>query len=75
MNYIILEGNGLKMFFMLLGLIMAISVGCLTVAIIVEKRNTALKNELKLEKKKIRELIKENYKMKMLFGELKIDEK
>lgn len=74
MNYIVLEGLSLYLFFVLVVLLLLISAGSLICVAIIDKRNFALGNMLLTENNKVRQLVKENFVLKLKCGEFDFDE-
>ncbi len=74
MNYIVLEGMSFYLFFMLMILLLLISLGSIICAVLLDKRNFVLGNLLLAENNKVRQLVKENFVLKLKCGEFDFDE-
>lgn len=74
MNYIVLEGLSLYLFLFLVILLLLISVGSLICAILLDKHMFIIENSLLRESNKVKNLLKENFILKLKYGELDIDE-
>ena len=75
MNYIVLEGLSLYVFLVVIILILVISIGSIICAILSDKRLFVLENLLLTQNEKVRNLIKENFILRLKCGEFEIDEK
>ncbi|MBQ2934379.1 MAG: OadG family protein [Clostridia bacterium] len=69
MNYIILEGTGLYLFLVLVILMFLISLFSLICSAISEKCNSNLNELLSEEKEKVKSLVRENFRLKLKYGE------
>lgn len=74
MNYIVLEGISLYLFLTLVILLLLISLVSLICAVLSDKRNFILGNLLLRENNKVRNLVKENFVLKLKCGEFRVDE-
>ena len=74
MNYIVLEGISLYMFLALVILLVLISIASLIIAISADNRNSILAKLLTDEQRKVRLLLKANFKLKLKHGELDFDD-
>ncbi len=74
MNYIVLEGLSLYLFFVLVVLLLFVTLGSLICVAVIGKRNFALGNMLLTENNKVRQLVKENFVLKLKCGEFDFDE-
>ncbi len=75
MNYIVLEGISLYVFLIVIILLLLISIGCIVCAILSDKRLFVLENLLLWKNDRIRGLIKENFILRLKYGEFEINEK
>lgn len=75
MNYIVLEGVSLYLFFALIIVLLLICLSCLICVILSDKRIFVLDNLLLRKNAEIQCLNRENLILKMKYGELDIDEK
>lgn len=75
MNYIVLEGISLYMFLALVILLVLISIASLIIAISADNRNSILAKLLTDEQRKVKLLLKANFKLKLKHGELDCDDK
>ena len=74
MNYIVLEGISLYLFLALVILLVLISIVSLICAVLSDRHNFVLGNLLLRENNKVRNLIKENFVLKLKCGEFGVDE-
>ncbi len=74
MNYIVLEGICLYLFLALVILLVLISLVSLICAVLSDRRNFILGNLLLRENNKVRNLIKENFVLRLNYGEFNVDE-
>lgn len=74
MNYIVLEGVSLYIFLILLLLLVLITVWSLIFVVITDRKNFVLGELFMKEHKKVRILVKENFILKLRYGEIDIDE-
>ena len=74
MNYIVLEGLSLYLFFILVVLLLLVTLGSLICVAVIDKRKFALGNMLLIENNKVRQLDKENFVLKLKCGEFDFDE-
>lgn len=74
MNYIVLEGLSLYLFLLLVILLLLISVGSLICTILLDKHMFILEKLLYKENGKVKNLLKENFILKLKYGEFDIDE-
>lgn len=75
MDYIVLEGISLCLFFVFLILLLLCSIGSLICAVLSDKRGFINKLLLSRKNEEIKNLIKENFVLKLKCGEFDIDEK
>lgn len=75
MNYIVLEGISLYLFLALVILLVLISLVSLICVVLSDRRNFILGNLLLRENAKVRNLIKENFVLRLNRGEFNVDEK
>lgn len=75
MNYIVLEGISLYLFLIMTMLLLLISAGCLICVVLLDKRGFFLNILLSRKNDEIKNLVKENFVLRLKSGELDIDEK
>ena len=74
MNYIVLEGLSLYLFFILVVLLLLVTLGSLICVAVIDKSKFALGYMLLIENNKVRQLDKENFVLKLKCGEFDFDE-
>lgn len=74
MNYIVLEGLTLYSFLILVVLLLIIATVSLICVVLSDKRNFVLCSLLSRENSRVRNLLKENFVLKLKYGELNVDE-
>lgn len=75
MNYIVLEGISLYMFFILIILLIIITIVSLICVILSDRSNFMLKGLLLKSNERLKLIAKENFILKIRCGDLNLDEK
>ncbi len=74
MSYIVLEGVSLYVFLTSLLLLVVIAVLSLGIAVLTDRKNCALNDLFMKEHKKVKMLVKENFILRLKYGEINVDE-